>query len=159
VSEQLLTILKYFLIALIWLFFLRVTRSAWVEVRRPRVWAAGKGISTAAERPSEENPRQARTAAPWYLSVVEPKELEGTRFELDGEMTIGRAEGCAICLPNDNYASHLHTRVYLRDGLPYLEDLGSTNGTWVNSSQVDAPVALVVRDRVKIGMTVIEVSR
>jgi pSer/pThr/pTyr-binding forkhead associated (FHA) protein len=58
----------------------------------------------------------------------------------------------------DNYTSQLHARLYRRDGALHVEDLGSTNGTYVNGRKVTTPVALERGDRVKIGATVFEVT-
>jgi pSer/pThr/pTyr-binding forkhead associated (FHA) protein len=70
---------------------------------------------------------------------------------------VGRAAGCQITL-DDDYASQLHARIFRRDGTLYIEDLGSTNGTYLNTRKVSAPMALKRGDRLKIGATVMELT-
>ena len=53
-------------------------------------------------------------------------------FPLGEEVTIGRAPGCSVALADDTFVSQLHARVFVRDGQPFVEDLGSTNGTFLN---------------------------
>ncbi|MGH9101762.1 MAG: FHA domain-containing protein [Acidimicrobiales bacterium] len=155
-SEQLLGILKLFLIALMWLFFLRVVRAAWVEVRRAR--PAG------AEPPLVPVPPPARPELPerhdlLRLEVVDPPERRGLDFQLGEETTVGRAPGCGVSLPADSFTSHLHARIFLRDGVAYVEDLGSTNGTWLNAQRVETATPLRPGDRLQVGRTVLELSR
>lgn len=91
--------------------------------------------------------------------MVEPPERRGTVYELGDELTVGRAGGCQIALTDDTYASQLHARIFRKDGRVWLEDLGSTNGTYLNAKAVSAPVALRRGDRLQIGRTVLEVAR
>ena len=66
--------------------------------------------------------------------VVEPADQRGRAFPLGAELTVGRAAGCQITL-DDTYASQIHARVFQRDGQFLVEDLGSTNGTYLNRQQ------------------------
>jgi pSer/pThr/pTyr-binding forkhead associated (FHA) protein len=76
----------------------------------------------------------------------------------DGQLQIGRAEACQVRL-SDSYASQFHARVFRRDGSWFVEDLGSTNGTYLNQRRVTAPAELRAGDRVKIGKTTLELRR
>ena len=149
VSEQLLTILKLCLIVLLYLFFLRVLRAVWTEVRAPR--------AVEARRPRERAPRRASAGAPSSLLVIEPPELAGRGFPLAEEVTVGRAAGCHITL-DDTYASQIHARVFTRDGQWMVEDLGSTNGTYVNREKVAGPTILRRGDQLQVGGTVLELT-
>jgi pSer/pThr/pTyr-binding forkhead associated (FHA) protein len=93
------------------------------------------------------------------LKVVDPPQRRGRVFELGEEVTLGRSPGCAVSLEDDTFASSIHARVYRRSGELWLEDLGSTNGTWLNDSKVDVPERLQRGDHVKIGSTILEVAR
>ena len=66
------------------------------------------------------------------------------------------AGGCAISLPEDTFVSSLHARVYAADGQVLVEDLGSTNGTFVNQARVTTTMPLAKGDRLKVGSTVLE---
>ena len=79
-------------------------------------------------------------------------------FDLGTEATVGRAAGCQIALPDDTYVSTLHARVFQRDGQAFVEDLGSTNGTYVNGDRVTSAVPLRRGDRLQVGSTVMEVG-
>ena len=147
--EPLLKLLELCLLALVWLFFLRVLRAVWTEVRGPAVVAARPASS------SGRRPAPGRRRGTPRLVVVEPKERKGRTYDLRDEQTVGRAAGCQITL-DDTYVSQLHARVFSKDGGWYVEDLGSTNGTYLNSKRVSGALAVKRGDRVKIGATVLE---
>ncbi|MGI8493627.1 MAG: FHA domain-containing protein [Acidimicrobiales bacterium] len=157
-SGELLTFLKYIFLALLYLFFLRVLRAVWTELREPKAVAA---VAVQAAAPLSEAPRRGRGRPnkPLRLVVREPKEGSGQAFELGEELTIGRAPGCGISLPDDTFVSQLHTRVFRREGDLLVEDLGSTNGTYLNGKRVSAPVRLRRGDKLQVGKTVLELSR
>jgi pSer/pThr/pTyr-binding forkhead associated (FHA) protein len=160
--EQLLTILKLCLLALLYLFFLRVLRAVWVEVGGPRLRAASRAPSaTSAPAPPPRKAARAkrRNGAPKgpSLVVVAPKEQEGRCYPLGEELTVGRAAGCQVTL-DDTYVSQIHARVFIRDGQVYVEDLGSTNGTYLNRTKVAGPMLLGPGDRLQVGSTVLELA-
>jgi pSer/pThr/pTyr-binding forkhead associated (FHA) protein len=155
-----LTILKFCLLGLIFLFLTRVLRAVWVEISAPTEPlspAAPTSIPAQSQVQSERRPRRNVDITP-VLTVVDPVEQRGQRYLMDTEMTLGRAPGCAIVV-TDTFASQLHARVFERDGVWYVEDLGSRNGTWVNRTQVHGPTKLEPGDRVKVGDTVLEMAR
>jgi pSer/pThr/pTyr-binding forkhead associated (FHA) protein len=150
--EPLLTVLKFSLLALLYLFFLRVLRAVWAEL------GAGPGGTTAGGRAAARG--AGRSGPVGHLKVVEPPEGRGRTFALTSdEITIGRAPGCHVALTDDGYVSQLHARVFARDGRFFVEDLGSTNGTYLNRKKVTGPVALRRGDRLQVGRTVLEVQR
>jgi pSer/pThr/pTyr-binding forkhead associated (FHA) protein len=70
---------------------------------------------------------------------------------------VGRAAGCAVSLADDTYVSTLHARVFRGDdGDVKVEDLGSTNGTYLNRAKVGGPVTLHRGDRLQVGNTTLE---
>lgn len=150
--ESLLAILKLCALALLYLFFLRVLRAVWAEVRAPSMAAAPGVVEAPVRAPTR---REARSST--KLAVVEPPELKGRTYGLAEELTVGRAAGCQVTL-EDSYASQLHARIFARDGTFYVEDLGSTNGTFLNSEKVTAAVPMKRGDRLRIGSTVMELT-
>jgi pSer/pThr/pTyr-binding forkhead associated (FHA) protein len=143
VSPQLIRLLTVCLLLLIYVFFFRVLRAVWVSV------GATRG-------PSGRRPRASRAAtAPVALVVRTPESQQGTRYDLEDEITMGRAAGCAITL-EDAYASQIHARVYRQEDGFLLEDLGSTNGTYLNRAAVTTAAPLRPGDQVQIGSTVFE---
>jgi len=157
VSEQLLTILKLCLLVLLYLFFLRVLRAVWAEVKAPRpaVAAAGAPASVATAAPPKQ--KKARRGRASQLTVVEPTEQRGRTFPLGEELSVGRAAGCAITL-DDTYVSQMHARVFQRDGQVFVEDLRSTNGTYLNRQKVQGPMVMGKGDQLQVGSTVMELT-
>jgi hypothetical protein len=154
VPEQLLNLLKIFLLVLLYLFFFRVLRAVWTEVN-PK--SANEGpVAGPAPRPAKQPRRPARPgrSSP-QLRVLEPAGRRGHNYPLVDELTLGRAAGCHIPI-DDSYASQVHARVFQRDGTWYVEDLGSTNGTYLNRRRVAGPMVIKRRDRLQIGNTVLE---
>jgi hypothetical protein len=155
--DAVLRVMQWGVIALIFLFFLRVVRAVWVE------------MSPATIRKSRSDRRQERVAArparpttrrkQLYLRVVEPPGRAGETFELDDELTIGRSPGCGVPTPEDIYTSTLHARLFKRNEQLFVEDLGSTNGTYVNSEKITQALRLGKGDVLQIGSTVFEVAR
>lgn len=156
--ESLLTVLKFCFLALLWLFFLRVLWAVWSEVRAPAPVAAPSRPAAGGGPPGRGSGGPPATGA-MRLKVVEPAAARGTTYDLADELTVGRAGGCHVALTEDTFASQLHARLYRRDGRVWLEDLGSTNGTYLNGQPVTEPVALRRGDRVQAGRTVLEVTR
>lgn len=158
-NQNLLRALEVFVVALVWLFFFRVIRAVWVEVRPPRAPSAAAevrvGAPPAAPPPKRERGREKPGLR---LKIIEPEEQRGQYFELGDELTIGRAAGCGVRI-EDSFTSNIHARLFRRDNALWVEDLGSTNGTWVNAERVEAPVRLGRGDVLQVGGTVLEVAR
>ena len=152
-SDAVLNVLKLLLLALLYLFFFRVLRAVWAEVSARPMAAAPAPAPAAATRGGTAPAR-----AGLRLKVVEG-ESRGKVYDVGDELTVGRAAGCQISLADDTFVSQLHARLFRRDGRHYVEDLGSTNGTFLNRKQVSAPIALRRGDRLQVGKTVFEVSR
>ena len=158
-SEQLLNILKLCLLALVYLFMLRVLRAVWAEVTpRPADALTGRRARRAAPAPAAPAPPRGRKGKgpPIELVAIEPADQAGRRYPLGDEITVGRAAGCQVTV-DDTYVSQLHARVFTRDGQVLVEDLGSTNGTYLNRSKVSGPMVMQKGDRLQIGNTVLEV--
>ncbi len=154
--EQLLTVLKICLLVLLYLFFLRVLRAVWAEVTPPKVAAEVPQQAAAQPPPRTRTARSARKATvPTRLAVIEPAELAGTEFAMEPETTIGRSSGCTIVL-DQQYVSQVHTRVFQREDQVFAEDLGSTNGTWVNGVRAVGQMPARAGDRIQIGNVILE---
>jgi len=161
--NAILRVMQWAVIALIFLFFLRVIRAVWVEmspvtIRKPRsVRRQERRERRAAARPPERPQEKRRRQL--YLKVVQPSDHVGRTFDLDDELTIGRSPGCGVAMPDDIYTSTLHARLFRRNDQLWVEDLGSTNGTFVNAEQISKAVRLGRGDHLQIGSTVFEVAR
>jgi hypothetical protein len=144
-----LSALKYGLFALLFLF-------VWRSMR----WAV-RGL-TVEQVPSGRRSRKrgdavARPTGPTSV-VVHPPEGKARTVQLAASMTIGRAPECELLI-DDTYASSQHARLFGKNGTWYLEDLGSTNGTFVNDQRLAAPAMVQQGDKIRIGTTMLELRR
>jgi pSer/pThr/pTyr-binding forkhead associated (FHA) protein len=157
VPEQLLGLLKLCLLGLLYLFFLRVLWAVWSEVRGPR--PAKAAASDTATRAMAATPSKSdrKKGAVTKLVATKPNPMKGREFELGTELTVGRAAGCKIALPDDTFVSQVHARVFRNDEGAFVEDLGSTNGTFLNGRKLGAATKLKAGDHLQIGSTVLEV--
>jgi hypothetical protein len=152
-SALALQLMRFGFLALLWLFVmaaLRVVRSDLRTAGQPRVATppARRRRSRAVEAPPQRR-------GPSQLVVTEGG-LAGTRIGLTGApVLIGRANDSTLVL-TDDYASTRHARISLQDGLWIVEDLGSTNGTYLGPRKLDGPVPMEVGVPLRIGHTVVE---
>lgn len=156
--EQLLTVLKLCLLALLYLFFLRVLRAVWAEVGHAKVATEAPGPPVPLPKAGRSKPPRAQRkggAEPSRLVVIEPAVRSGAEFPIGTEVTIGRAPGCSIVF-DEQYVSQVHTRVFLREHQAFVEDLGSTNGTWVNGVRAVGQMPARPGDRIQIGNVILE---
>jgi pSer/pThr/pTyr-binding forkhead associated (FHA) protein len=164
VPESLLGLLKLCLLALVYLFFARVLWAVWSEVRATPRGAAAATASGGADSTKETTGRperrkgRARTGAPSKLVGVQPPAVKGQIYLLGGEINIGRSPGCAIRIPEDTFMSSIHARMYMDGGEPFIQDLQSKNGTFVNGARISTSTRLARGDRVQVGSTLLEVD-
>lgn len=136
---------------LLWLFVLAVLR-----VLRTDLYAAS-GFRVAVPRTGRNSPRPtARGTKVARQLVVTHGALAGTRLTLGAQaVLLGRADDSTLVL-TDDYASTRHARLSPRGTDWYVEDLGSTNGTYLDRDKVTSPVKVPLGTPVRVGKTVIE---
>ncbi|MDY0812499.1 FHA domain-containing protein [Kitasatospora purpeofusca] len=174
-SELTLTVMRLGFLAVLWLFVIvavQVIRSDLFGTRvNPRSSRRGGGATSAApaagrapqgQPPAGGPPTQGggrRRGAPTQLVVVQGS-LAGTTVALQGQtITLGRAHDSTIVL-DDDYASSRHARIYPdQTGQWTVEDLGSTNGTYLDRQRLTAPTPLQPGMPIRIGRTVIELRK
>lgn len=91
---------------------------------------------------------------PRLLVDSSPSLEVGSDLELEGGVTIGRS-GAADLSIADQYVSHMHARILRRGAYYFVEDLGSTNGTFLNDNRVAGSAQLKVHDTLRMGQTVL----
>ncbi|MGW3665458.1 FHA domain-containing protein FhaB/FipA [Streptomyces sp. NPDC005141] len=174
-SELTLTVMRLGFLAVLWLFVIvavqvirsdlfgtRVTqRGSRREAARPQQ-AARQAAAPPQQRQQQQPPSgggRQRRGAPSKL-VVSEGTLTGTTVALQGQtITLGRAHDSTIVL-DDDYASSRHARIYPdRDGQWIVEDLGSTNGTYLDRSRLTTPTPVPLGAPIRIGKTVIELRK
>lgn len=141
-SDAVLTVLKLAFLAGLYLFFFRVLRAVWAESAAPTTRETGAAQAVAGR-----------------VRIVAPTESKGLTFDLADETTVGRGANCGIPLGDDSTVSQLHARFFRQNGKLFVEDLGSTNGTFVNRKQAKRAMPIRRGDRVQIGQTVLELTR
>ncbi|HYN32298.1 MAG TPA: FHA domain-containing protein [Ilumatobacteraceae bacterium] len=174
-TDQVLNLLKFVLLGLLYLFFARVLWAVWSEVRtptqrpvvgnpkapkaqvpRPHVASPNdRAQSKQTKQSSKQSKKTARGRAS-RLVILEPKARRGMSIALTGDVTLGREPGCTIMIDDDAFVSQLHLRVFDYEGQPMVEDLGSTNGTFHNGSKLVGAKLVHPGDRIQVGTTLIE---
>ncbi|HEY5171713.1 MAG TPA: FHA domain-containing protein [Acidimicrobiia bacterium] len=154
-SDSILTVLKFCLLALLYVFLLRVV---WIVARELRGSASMSAVPPAPV-PAPPAASRASRRREWRLVVVVPETERGRSYPIEGDATIGRGGGCAVPLTFDTFVSQVHARAFDRDGILWVEDAGSTNGTLVNDKRISEPAKLRKGDRVQVGETVLEAQR
>jgi hypothetical protein len=167
-SDFTLTLIKLAFLAVLWLFVIAAvgviradlfgskaaTKAATRAAQPPRPPKAGRPQMAAPPPPR----RGAQGGAPSKLVVVQG-ERTGTVIDLTGvPITIGRANDATLVV-TDDYASSRHARLYAQDGQWIVEDLGSTNGTYLGRTKVTRPMPVPPGVPVRIGKTVIELRK
>ncbi|MDT0342116.1 FHA domain-containing protein FhaB/FipA [Streptomyces litchfieldiae] len=163
-SELTLTVMRLGFLAVLWLFVIvavQVIRSDLFGTRVTQRAVARRPEPAQPQRRPQQPPQRGRQrrGAPTKLVITEGS-LTGTTVALQGQtITLGRAHDSTIVL-DDDYASGRHARIYPdRDGQWIVEDLGSTNGTYLDRGRLTAPVPIPPGTPIRIGKTVIELRK
>ena len=160
--EQALLVARIAFVVLLYLFVWRVIRLSVRDIRAP---AESLILSPEAVRaagldrlppppPAEQAPLPA--AVGHLLVRSSPVFPSGTIILLENDVVFGRAADSDVPLTSDATVSGRHAPVFRRDGSSYLEDLGSTNGTYVNGHRVSAPTPMHRGDSLQVGSTILE---
>lgn len=153
--DLVLEILKYAFLAVLYIFIARAIRAVHVELKGETI--APPRARSAAPAPARAPARRGKKSPTKAVVVEGPK--KGKAFQIADELIIGRGEKCHLVLDDDAYVSQVHARIFTRDGTCMVEDLGSTNGTYINRRRITAPSEGQRGDRIKIGKTVLELRK
>jgi hypothetical protein len=145
VDDPVAVLLKFAFIAVLYLFLLWIVRSALRDLRRPAVTDERSREAAGVERLREEERPVLVVEGGGGLQA-------GAAFVLDGSTTIGRSAETDIQI-EDSFASSRHAQIYEREGYLYIEDMGSTNGTYLNGRRLKSRELLRAADRIRIGET------
>ena len=155
-SALVVAVAKYGMLILLWLFVLAAVHTIRTDLfgRSGAAPTRGPRANTTATRPAKTVKRSAARRL-----VVTEGSLAGTTVTLaDVPVTLGRADDSTLVL-TDDYASSRHARLVPGDGSWLVEDLGSTNGTYLAGSKVSRPTPVPLGAQIKIGKTVLELRR
>lgn len=156
-SELTLFLIRLAYLAILWIFVLSaisVIRSDMFGARVPE----GGRVDTAKRKPGKAKQPGRRRGSPTHVIVVEGSST-GSRADLgETPILIGRGSDASIRL-DDDYASTRHARIAASGDQWFVEDLGSTNGTYVGSSRITQPTPLGLGSQIRIGKTVLELRK
>jgi Inner membrane component of T3SS, cytoplasmic domain len=157
--EFVLTVARFGFLILLWIFVFTVVgvirRDLFAGVRSKSIVASPRGVGGAVSqgRPAKAKAKRGKAAR---QLVVTAGQLAGTRITLgEAQITIGRAEDSTLVI-TDDYASARHARLVPRDGQWFVEDLGSTNGTYLDRGKVSGPTPVPLGVPIRIGRTSLE---
>jgi len=171
VSQLSITLLRLGFLVLLWLLVLSSIGVLRADLYGTRVTARGRGRN-AKQQPdavAEKTAAPTRGAtgvkangpddAPAARLLVTAGPLKGTTLPLSSApVLVGRAPTCTLVI-DDDYASARHCRIFPERGQWMVEDLGSTNGTFLGNQRVTDPVPLRRGDQVRIGATTLEIAQ
>ncbi len=156
-SDLTLFLIRFAYLAILWIFVLSaisVIRTDMFGARLP----AGATPRPEAKPKKPAKAKPPRRGAPTHVAVVEGANA-GERIDLEAApLLIGRGPDAAIRL-DDDYVSTRHARIAASGDQWFVEDLGSTNGTYVGSARITQPTTLTLGTQVRIGKTVLELRK
>jgi len=160
-NELSLTIIRVAFLAVLWLFVIAAIGVVRTDLLGGPSTSARRGKARQAQAPRQSRPARPQRAgrgSPRIL-VVTAGALKGTSLDLaQQQITLGRANDATLVL-NDDYASSRHARIFPQDGQWIVEDLGSTNGTYLDRQKVTRAMPVPVGVPIRIGKTVLELRR
>jgi hypothetical protein len=155
-----LTLIRVAFLAVLWLFVIaaigvvRTDLLGTVASKARRI----RNQPAPMQQPRPPRPAKPGRGTPRFLVVTEGG-LSGMSIDLtDQQITMGRANDATLVL-NDDYSSSYHARIFPQDGQWFVEDLGSTNGTYLDRQKVARPTPVPVGVPIRIGKTVLELRR
>lgn len=158
-SELALSLVRLGFLALLWFAVIAVLVILTRDMRAPRERPASGPLPVSARRQRvEAGPARRGRRMPTSLVVLDGP-LAGTAVPLEGgPVLIGRVPEASVVL-DDDYASNRHARLVLGEGGWVLEDLGSTNGTWMRNARMTSPQPVDAGSRFRVGRTTFELRR
>lgn len=161
-TDQLLGLFKIVLLLALYLFFARVLWAVWNEVRVPamqRISTPNSPVDNPSKNTREGTVKVARPYRVSHMKVIAPSQLRGFTFTVDQPFTIGRGTDNDISIEDDQFASAHHARFTSIDGYTKIEDLASTNGTFINNKRIENISDLKIGDRAQVGTLIIEACK
>jgi hypothetical protein len=155
-SELAFSLLRLGFLALLWFAVIAALIVLTRDMRAPREVRPASGPVPA--RPTRERTTRRSSRLPHDLVVVDGP-MAGTRVPLgNGPVLIGRVPEATLVL-DDDYASNRHARLVIGESGWLLEDLGSTNGTWIRNIRLSSPHPVDSGSRFRIGRTTFELRK
>ncbi|MCW2772308.1 MAG: Forkhead-associated protein [Nocardioides sp.] len=154
-SELTLFLIRVAYLAILWIFVLSAISVIRSDMFGARVPEAARGTTGKAPKPAKPAKRR---SSPTHVLVTEGSSA-GERADLaQGPVLIGRGTDAAIRL-DDDYVSTRHARIAASGDQWFVEDLGSTNGTYVGTVRITQPTTITIGTQVRIGKTILELRK
>lgn len=155
-SELTLFLIRAAYLAILWIFVLSAISVIRSDMFGARVPEAARGTGGKAPKPAKAPSK--KRSAPTHVLVTAGSST-GARAELSqAPILIGRGSDAAIRL-DDDYVSTRHARIAASGDQWFVEDLGSTNGTFVGSARITQPTTITIGTQVRIGKTILELRK
>jgi pSer/pThr/pTyr-binding forkhead associated (FHA) protein len=157
-SELTLFLIRLAFLAILWIFVLSAISVVRSDMFGARVPDAARGAAARGQSPKKAAKPSKRRGAPTHVLVVEGGNA-GQRAELaQAPVLIGRGTDAAIRL-DDDYVSTRHARIAASGDQWFVEDLGSTNGTYIGAVRITQPTTITLGTQVRIGKTILELRK
>ena len=157
-SELTLFLIRIAYLAILWIFVLSAISVIRSDMFGARVPEAARDAASRGTRQKAAKPPAKRRGSPTHVLVTEGAN-SGERAELDrAPILIGRGTDAAIRL-DDDYVSTRHARIAASGDQWFVEDLGSTNGTYIGSVRITQPTTITLGNQVRIGKTILELRK
>jgi pSer/pThr/pTyr-binding forkhead associated (FHA) protein len=157
-SELTLFLIRVAYLAILWIFVLSAISVIRSDMFGARVPEAARGQRGGGRAPKPAKPPSTRRGSPTHVLVTEGSNA-GARADLDqAPILIGRGSDAAIRL-DDDYVSTRHARIAASGDQWFVEDLGSTNGTYVGTVRITQPTTITLGTQVRIGKTIVELRK
>jgi pSer/pThr/pTyr-binding forkhead associated (FHA) protein len=160
-SELTLVLIRFAYLAILWIFVLSAISVIRSDMFGARVAREGGRAERRATKPAVKarpKPTKPRRGTPTAVAIVEGGN-KGEVVSLDqAPLLIGRGNDAAIRL-DDDYVSTRHARIASSGDQWYVEDLGSTNGTYVGSSRISQPTSISLGTQIRIGKSILELRK
>lgn len=159
-SELTLMLIRFAYLAILWIFVLSAISVVRSDMFGARVDSTPRAERRAQKQAAKSRPKPARRprGAPTHVAIVDGANA-GETISLDGApLLIGRGSDAAIRL-DDDYVSTRHARIAASGDHWFVEDLGSTNGTYIGSQRLSQPTTLQLGSQVRIGKTTLELRK
>jgi hypothetical protein len=157
-SELTLTLIKLGFLAVLWLFVLSAVSVIRSDIFGTKVPAAPRPAKSKQKAPAKTRSRKTPRGVPTKLQVVSGPNAGQSVPLGDNPILLGRGTDAAIRL-DDDYVSTRHARFATNGEQWFVEDLGSTNGTYLGSQRITSPVPIGLGIAVRLGKTIVELQK